>query len=98
MKKQIFETSEIKEPNPVLTETSSDVLFMAGALRAAKHSSPKIRQKILNDISAYSSIPANEVAFMFASDNDNNDHAVFDFPDSERRRLCIRNNMLDAAE
>lgn len=102
MKKIIFGAGDIKrnkqEPVPVKAQTSSDVMFLSGALRAAKHASPSVRQKILSDIQTYSNTDPAEVEFLFGSNNDNNDHAVFDFPDSDRRRQYIRDNLLDAAE
>ena len=98
MPKKIFDTGIEKPILPLEAQTRSDVLFMAGAMRAARNSSPSVRAKIMADIEALTSTSSETLAFMFSFDNDNNDHAVFDFPDSERRRLIIQNNRLDAAE
>ena len=98
MTKKVFETGNIAEPTKVATEASADVMFVAGAMRAAKFASPEIRAKILADVQAFTQTPSERLDFMFATDNDNNDHAIFDMPDSERRRQIIKNNFLDAAE
>lgn len=98
MKNKVYETVNIVEPTKVVTEASADVMFVAGAMRAAKHTSPEVRAKILEDVQAFTQTPPEHLGFMFATDNDNNDHAVFDMPDAERRRQIIRDNFLDAAE
>ncbi len=98
MKHKVYMTGDIKEPEKVTREASADVMFVAGAMRAAKHASPEVRAKILADVQALTQTPGEHLDFMFATDNDNNDHSVFDMPDSERRRQIIRNNFLDAAE
>jgi len=98
MKKEVFETGAITEPKVVRSESNAETVFMAGAVRAAQNSPPEIRNRILSDIQTYTDTPASQLDFMFGSDNDNNDHAVFDMPDSERRRKIIKENFLDAAE
>lgn len=98
MSKKIYFTGQGEEQEPILEKPSADVLFMSGAIRAAQNSSPVIREKILQDISLHMDASPESLEFMFTSDNNNNDHTVFDFPDSERRRKCIQDNLLDAAE
>lgn len=98
MIKHVFETGGKIQSKPVVPETNADVMFMSGALKAAQNSPPEIRAKILSDVQAFTNIAASEVAFMFDPESDNNDHSVFDMPDSERRRQIIRDNLLDAAE
>lgn len=87
---------EVRDPEHVAL--SADVMFLTGALKAAKNTPPRIREKVLMDIQAIMKCSAEELEFMFSAHNDNSDHSVYDFPDSERRRMIIRNNNLDAAE
>lgn len=98
MIKNVLEAGKRNTTKPVVNEPSADVMFMSGALKAAQNSPPEIRAKILSDVQAFTNIAASEVAFMFDLNSDNNDHSVFDMPDSERRRQIIRDNLLDAAE
>ena len=90
--------AEDENVDPVVKAHSADVVFMAGALRAAKNSPPAIREKILADLQDHVDYDASELAFLFDGETDHNDHALYDFPDSERRRKIIRDNRLDAAE
>lgn len=98
MTKKVFEINKFSGLKPVDAQLGADVMFITGALRAAKNSSPEIRQKILSDIQTFTNTSASAVEFMFAPNNDNNDHSVFDMPDSQRRRKLICDNHLDAAE
>lgn len=98
MIKNVLEAGKRNTSKLAANEPSADVMFMSGALKAAQNSPPEIRAKILSDVQAFTNIAASEVAFMFDQNSDNNDHSVFDMPDSERRRQIIRDNFLDAAE
>jgi len=98
MKKKIFQTEGKIRSKAVERDIVSDVLFLMGAIKAAQNSGPEIRQKILSDVKAYTGQAPGSFAFMFASDYDNNDHGVFDMPNSGRRRKIVRDNFLNAAE
>lgn len=77
---------------------SNDVLFFHGAIKAAQNSSPKVRDKILTDLGVMMNCDPAQFQYLFDAQNDHHNHSFYDFPDSERRRLIIRNNRLDAAE
>lgn len=98
MSKNMFLSDQADEQEPISRKPSADVLFMSGAIRAAQNSSPVIRQKILQDISRHVDVSPQSLEFMFTSEHNNSDRAVFDFPDSQRRRKIILENYLDAAE
>ena len=97
---KIFDTENaVRDTELEIKAKSADVQFLSGALRAAKYASPKIRQKVLSEITDRLDCSAEELAFMFdGAKNDNSDNRAYDFPDSERRRKFIRDNFLDAAE
>lgn len=91
-----FEDKEEPETKPVSSETTSEMLFIQGGLRAARNSPPSIRETVMNDLSHIMGCSTESLEFLFGSDQD--DKSIYDFPDSERRRQVIRDNKLDAAE
>jgi len=98
MKRIRFNREFQQEPKPAETERDADIVFLVGAINAAQNASPKVREKILADVQQYTQTSAKELSFLFAEDNNNDDNSVFDMPNAERRRMIIRNNLLDAAE
>ncbi len=98
MTKIRFNREANTEPKLVEARTDADVIFLMGAIRAAQNASPEVREKILLDVQLHTQTTANELRFLFAGDNNNEDHSAFDMPNAERRRVVIRNNLLDAAE
>ncbi len=97
---KVFETVEFgRIVLPVAQRRTADVLFLSGALKAAKNTSPDIRKKILTDIISHTEYSETELSFLFSDiPQEAHDPKIYDFPDSERRRQVIRANRLDAAE
>ncbi len=98
MTKIRFNSEVRNELNAVETELDADIVFLMGAIKAAQNASPTVREKILSDVQQHTKTTAEELRFLFAADNNNDDHSVFDMPNAERRRMIIRHNLLDAAE
>jgi len=98
MSKLFDDSLNAHEPKPEKMEHSTDVMFLAGAIRAAKNSNSKIRQKLMADMRSVLKCSNEELEFLIAANNHNFDKSIYDFPDADRRRYVIENNLLDAAE
>lgn len=97
--RKVFETTGKKDMvTPMVPARSPESLLVEGAVRAAKHSTAAVKQKILSDIAPVLGCRPNDLEFLFSSQNDNSNHEWYDFPDAERRRKIIRDNYPDAAE
>lgn len=97
--KDIFKQSVPRDGDPADAETSADVAFVSGGLKAALYTKNSVRETILNDVSQALNCDAEDLTFLFESSNDTeSDNNIYDFPDADRRRRVIRENHLNAAE
>ncbi len=94
---KLFRRTSIDDA-PISNPASSDVVFIAGGLKAAKNCPEIHRQKVLHDVSQVLQCTPQDLNFLFDAQGDEPDNSIYDFPDSERRRQVLRHNGLLAAE
>lgn len=70
--------------------------FIMGGVSAAQNSLKPHRTSILSDVAHVLGCHVDALRFLIEPSQD--DNAVFDFPDSERRRTIRRDNHLNIAE
>ena len=95
--KNLFKKGEPVNVGPVESGKAAEVAFVAAGIKAAQNSRLATRQSVVSDVCQALSCQPNDLEFLFGAANDD-DETVYDFPDSERRRMVIRYNNLDAAE
>ena len=70
--------------------------FIIGGVSAAQNSFKRQKTGILSDVAHVLGCSVEALRFLIEPSHD--DHTVFDFPDSERRRHIARENHLNIAE
>lgn len=97
--KNMFVRGTARRACALTADPSADVKFILGGLKAAQNSQRSVRENVMIDVSKALNCDPKDLDFLFAGSHESDSHAsIFDFPDSERRRSIIRNNVVDAAE
>ena len=96
--KNLFKDDAPVSVKPVETGNAADVTFVAAGIKAAQNLPRKHRRSVVIDVCQALRCKPHDLEFLFDAANDDDDETVYDFPDSERRRMVIRYNNLDAAE
>lgn len=96
--KSPFDNQPEGHNDPVDNDMAAEVMFIQGAIRAARNVKPELREKLMRDLSMALACSPAELEFLFEQGEDIDPRELYDFPDSERRRRVIRENRLDAAE